>query len=374
MLRLFNSRPAPAAQVFSMAERFSPRGPWTFLAIAGRRQTAQTFAVRGEAIEIIEKQAKAGRRLRFLLANTTPINKRAATEADMTGTRYVAVFVPASRRVALDAMPYQPTAIIAVEGGFAAVWRFVAPVPVAVAERVAAYICPRLGGQDLHCMVPLPIITPGVRLVSFEAGRYCLPTDFTLRLRQSRSARLRLALPSCLARTRTAARCIGLRSRKEAKLLNFGVLVTGDPGSGKTQTLNVLIDGVAHMGLPVCIFDFKNDYAERDFVQANGLKVHDVRRHGIPFNPLMPSANEDGQAQPIEHIFTITGVLKRVFGLGDRQTAMLRDAMKEAFERRGIDPQKWADAEASEAAELRRRGGDPRRAEGGQERAGRQRA
>ncbi len=132
----------------------------------------------------------------------------------------------------------------------------------------------------------------------------------------------------------------------EAKLLNFGILVTGDPGSGKTQTLNVLIDGVARMGFPICIFDFKNDYSERSFVQAIGLKVHDVRRHGIPFNPLMPSASEDGQAQPIEHIFTITGVLKRVFGLGDRQTATLRDAMKEAFERRGINPQKWVNADS----------------------------
>ncbi len=127
----------------------------------------------------------------------------------------------------------------------------------------------------------------------------------------------------------------------ETRLLNFGILVTGDPGSGKTQTLNVLIDGVSRMGFPVCIFDFKNDYSERSFVQAIGLKVHDVRRYGIPFNPLMPSANEEGQAQPIEHIFTITGVLKRVFGLGDRQTATLRDAVKGAFEARGIIPQKW---------------------------------
>ncbi len=131
----------------------------------------------------------------------------------------------------------------------------------------------------------------------------------------------------------------------EAKLLNFGVLVTGDPGSGKTQTLNVLIDGVVNMGFPVCIFDFKNDYAERGFVQALGLKVHDVRRHGIPFNPLMPSASDDGLAQPIEHIFTITGVLRRVFGLGDRQTATLREAIKEAFELKGINPQKWIAAD-----------------------------
>jgi hypothetical protein len=131
----------------------------------------------------------------------------------------------------------------------------------------------------------------------------------------------------------------------EAKLLNFGILVTGDPGAGKTQTLNVLIDGIAGMGFPVCIFDFKNDYSERSFVQRIGLKVHDVRRYGIPFNPLMPSASEDGQAQPIEHIFTITGVLKRVFGLGDRQTATLRDAVKGAFEARGVNPQRWVDVD-----------------------------
>ncbi len=135
----------------------------------------------------------------------------------------------------------------------------------------------------------------------------------------------------------------------DPKLLNFGVLVTGDSGSGKTQTLRVIIDGVTTIGAPLCIFDFKNDYGDRQFTAEQGLRVHDVRRHGIPFNPLFPSAADDGQAQPIEHIFTITGVLKRVFGLGDRQAALLRDAMKEAFEKYGVDPQKWVQADTIRA-------------------------
>jgi Helicase HerA, central domain len=135
----------------------------------------------------------------------------------------------------------------------------------------------------------------------------------------------------------------------DVKLLNFGVLVTGDSGSGKTQTLRVIIDGVTTIGAPVCIFDFKNDYTDRQFIAEQGLRVHDVRRYGIPFNPLFPSAADDGKAQPIEHIFTITGVLKRVFGLGDRQAALLRDAMKEAFEKHGVDPQKWVPVDSIRA-------------------------
>jgi hypothetical protein len=133
------------------------------------------------------------------------------------------------------------------------------------------------------------------------------------------------------------------------KLLNFGLLVTGDPGSGKTQTLNVLIDGVGGMGYPVCIFDFKKDYVSPEFVAEQRLRVHDVRRDGLPFNPLQPSPERDGMAQPVQHLFTICAVLKRVFKLGDQQEAKLRDAMKQAFERRGIDTQAWQNVDAISA-------------------------
>ena len=345
MIKFFSSKPyqpAPAMRAFAMAELFAPRGPWTILAVSGPRHVAQTFTSPGEAVAFIEKHARAGLIMRLLLANTVSMSKRSATDADLLSSRYVSIFVPQARRVALEAIPHQPTAIIDVEGGFVAVWRFAAPVPIAVARRVAGVLCKFFGGRDFNFVAPLPVITQGVKLVSFEAARFCLPTDFNEAPAPKRQRKAPGGLAVMLGEDEDGGQVHWAPFEEETKLLNFGVLVTGDPGSGKTQTLNVLIDGVARMGLPVCIFDFKNDYAAPDFVKANRLKVHDVRRNGIPFNPLMPSANEDGQAQPIEHIFTIAGVLKRVFGLGDRQAAVLRDAMKDAFERRGIDPQKWA--------------------------------
>jgi hypothetical protein len=52
-------------------------------------------------------------------------------------------------------------------------------------------------------------------------------------------------------------------------LNNFSVLVTGDAGSGKTQTMRVLIDAACRQGLAVTIFDFKADYCGTDFAMPD---------------------------------------------------------------------------------------------------------
>ena len=57
---------------------------------------------------------------------------------------------------------------------------------------------------------------------------------------------------------------------------DFGFLVTGDPGTGKTQIIRVLVAAVCDRALPVCAFDFKNDYSQKSFAQKHGLRVHDV--------------------------------------------------------------------------------------------------
>jgi hypothetical protein len=125
------------------------------------------------------------------------------------------------------------------------------------------------------------------------------------------------------------------------RLNNFGFLVTGDAGSGKTQTIRVLIDAAARAGLPICIFDFKNDYASADFAEALGLNVVDVREMGLPFNPLRPPPHGASGAKPIDHAFEIAGILKRVYRLGPVQENALRDAIATTYAGAGIDLRDW---------------------------------
>jgi len=119
-------------------------------------------------------------------------------------------------------------------------------------------------------------------------------------------------------------------------LNNFGWLVTGDSGAGKTQVLRALIADMVKAGLPVCVFDFKNDYAKAEFSKPLALRVHDVDREGLPFNPLSLVADERGEVSPIRHIHEIAGILRKVLRLGDQQEAKLKRALRAAYEQRGI--------------------------------------
>lgn len=124
--------------------------------------------------------------------------------------------------------------------------------------------------------------------------------------------------------------------RRDAHLNNFGVLVTGDPGSGKTQMLKVLISEGAARGLPLCIFDYKADYSDEAFAQQNHLQVFDIDRKGLPFNPLSLVPDARGEAQPIRQIHELVGILGRIFDLGDQQQARLRRAIVDAYGQHNI--------------------------------------
>ncbi len=126
-------------------------------------------------------------------------------------------------------------------------------------------------------------------------------------------------------------------------LNNFSLLVTGDAGTGKTQTIRVLIDAAAKQDLSVVIFDFKADYCDPSFAEPLGLEVIDVRKTGLPFNPMQPPPREASGIQPVEHAYELAGILSRVFRLGDVQTGKLKDGICAAYEQAGIKPREWID-------------------------------
>jgi hypothetical protein len=130
--------------------------------------------------------------------------------------------------------------------------------------------------------------------------------------------------------------------QEKMPLNNFGFLVTGDSGTGKTQIIRALVAAVCDRNMPVCIFDFKNDYAESSFAKKHGLRVHDVNRHGLPFNPLSLLGDDRGEVQPIRQVHELAGILQRIYRLSaTRQAAKLRTAMSAAYEHHGIQVDGW---------------------------------
>lgn len=117
-------------------------------------------------------------------------------------------------------------------------------------------------------------------------------------------------------------------------------LILGASGSGKTETLKVLTDGVCSAGVPVLLFDFHGD------VKVDGFRS-ELLSHGpssrIGLNPLELDATdaEHGpylQRQVIKEL--ITGAVR----LGHRQSSALSKALQEAYRRAGIsdeDPSTW---------------------------------
>jgi hypothetical protein len=126
-------------------------------------------------------------------------------------------------------------------------------------------------------------------------------------------------------------------------LNNFSFLITGDAGSGKTQTIRVLIDAACRQDLALTIFDFKGDYHQTDFAAPLGIEVIDVHRKGLPFNPLQPPPRGASGVQPAEHAYELAGVLARVFKLGPVQEGFLRNAITSAYKDAGIEPRDWID-------------------------------
>jgi hypothetical protein len=121
------------------------------------------------------------------------------------------------------------------------------------------------------------------------------------------------------------------------KLPNPHLSITGETGSGKTQATKAIVSELQQQGLPVLILDFKDDYSDSSFIDAEGFRLYDASYSPLPFNPLTPAIDQrQDLINPSHHIHQLTDIIKRIYKLGDQQAFRLREAIKRAYETAGI--------------------------------------
>jgi hypothetical protein len=123
-------------------------------------------------------------------------------------------------------------------------------------------------------------------------------------------------------------------------LPNPHISITGETGSGKTQAIKTLLLELKTSSLPTLILDFKDDYSDTAYAQAEEFRVFDATQGGLPFSPMIPPVDrQTGRISPINHVHQLGEIVKRVYKLGDQQAFRMREALKEAYEHRGIGVQ-----------------------------------
>lgn len=116
--------------------------------------------------------------------------------------------------------------------------------------------------------------------------------------------------------------------------LNTGIV--GDLGTGKTQLIKALIyQMVAHPENNrghkprFLIFDYKDDYSSRDFVEATGAKV--VEPVNLPLN-MFDVSNCTGRKPWMERYKFFSDVLSKIYGgIGQVQQLNIKNAVRQAY-------------------------------------------
>jgi len=137
------------------------------------------------------------------------------------------------------------------------------------------------------------------------------------------------------------------------KLTNQHILIVGKSGAGKTQTASALLWELTKAGVPSIIFDFQGEYISGKLTSADGTTFLDCTQakvldaaDGINVNPLeVPIDPHSGKKQNyVKVVYQVANSLAKIFGLGDIQHAILRDAISQAFVALGFSPndkQSW---------------------------------
>lgn len=120
-------------------------------------------------------------------------------------------------------------------------------------------------------------------------------------------------------------------------LPNPHISITGETGSGKTQATKAITADLKRQGIPALILDFKDDYSDPSFVDAEDFRLYDASFNPLPFNPLTPAIDKrQNLINPAHHLHQIADIIKRIYKLGDQQAFRLREAIKSSYEEMGI--------------------------------------
>lgn len=134
-----------------------------------------------------------------------------------------------------------------------------------------------------------------------------------------------------------------------AKFMNTNTGIIGTMGTGKTQFTKSVITQLMRQqgsnvnGAPIgmLIFDYKSDYVDDAFTDANQSKK--FKLHRLPYNPL--SLYGDMPMLPVHTATGFAETLTKAFGLGPKQQLKLRKLILDAYELAGIsksDASTWS--------------------------------
>jgi DNA phosphorothioation-dependent restriction protein DptH len=129
------------------------------------------------------------------------------------------------------------------------------------------------------------------------------------------------------------------------KLANQHLLIVGKSGAGKSQTTSSVLYELSKQDVPFLILDFQGEYISsvltnsknESFAEATNAITFDPS-YGMDINPLELSidGNTGQRIGYMSNVYQVSSILKQIFGLGDIQHPVLKDAIKRAYQEKGF--------------------------------------
>jgi hypothetical protein len=129
------------------------------------------------------------------------------------------------------------------------------------------------------------------------------------------------------------------------KLANQHLLIVGKSGAGKSQTTSSVLYELSKQDIPFLILDFQGEYIssvltnskDESFAEATNAMTLDPS-YGMDINPLELSidGNTGQRIGYMSNVYQVSSILKQIFGLGDIQHPVLKDAIKRAYQEKGF--------------------------------------